>query len=101
MSRLASAAFKGLSELVSPAIKSAKAWGPETLAAAKEAAQPLKTPLGALNATRKFVGLDTAPHALPWLLPSVGLVGELAVKDRKSTRLNSSHSSVSRMPSSA
>lgn len=71
MSRIASAAFKGLGELVSPAVNAVKA---------APAAVKAVPGFGALNTARKLAGLETSAHALPWLLPSIGMVGELGVK---------------------
>ena len=42
-----------------------------------------------------------AAHPDDETLGAAGLVARCAARDRKSTRLNSSHSAVSRMPSSA
>ena len=62
------------------------------------------SPAGAvLEATADSVvvpAYDGEVGILPRHAPSMTLLGEGTV-DRKSTRLNSSHSSVSRMPSSA
>ena len=57
--------------------------------------------LVALGGTTLSTALNFSPdHALAWVTPSAIPAG-VAALDRKSTRLNSSHSSVSRMPSSA
>ena len=48
------------------------------------------------------LGLNNAGRALPHgTCPYVGIGGHSGTQDRKSTRLNSSHSEISRMPSSA
>ena len=42
------------------------------------------------------------PNTAPWWeLVALPRIGEVMAKDRKSTRLNSSHTDISRMPSSA
>ena len=54
--------------------------------------------------TDKCASKATRKAAFSALLPLVeasAVPGETSVRDRKSTRLNSSHESVSRMPSSA
>ena len=55
---------------------------------------------------RELVGTDAGPNSRLVLVveddPTFArILYELAVRDRKSTRLNSSHNSPSRMPSSA
>lgn len=69
MSRIASAAFKGLGELVTPAVNAVKA---------APAAVKAVPGFGALNTARKLAGLETSKHALPFLLPSIGMVAGLA-----------------------
>jgi hypothetical protein len=49
----------------------------------------------------QFLGIALHPDYAEFALPFVSVFGALAMSDRKSTRLNSSHNSESRMPSSA
>ena len=47
------------------------------------------------------VTTNSADITFPQATASWGTVGYIGIKDRKSTRLNSSHTDISRMPSSA
>ena len=64
--------------------------------------EPSAKALAAIRAVRDhLLRIDVDLDALPPISPTELAERVMAVKDRKSTRLNSSHSSVSRMPSSA
>ena len=68
------------------------------------AAKGLEFPIAVLGGmTTRFGSPRRGPFIAfpPHQPPVIGLSGGLRSEDRKSTRLNSSHSSVSRMPSSA
>ena len=55
-----------------------------------------------VNFKLQYDRADAITKVLPSLLIAFGLVGTfVGIRDRKSTRLNSSHPSISRMPSSA
>ena len=66
-------------------------------------ADRLRAALAGVQGTVRVIGAPDANGVIDvYLRPAKGLVQPKAIlSDRKSTRLNSSHSSVSRMPSSA
>ena len=53
------------------------------------------------DVTFKFTNTTKAPIVITSAAPSCGCTASDYTKDRKSTRLNSSHTDISRMPSSA